>query len=74
MDGYYIDKRQYKNIDVIYESNKEITADILYEMALDTNLEDAWDNHNVMYVMYYLLRMHKKNNDVKYLKSKFRGS
>ena len=73
MDGYYIDKRQYKNIDVIYESNKEITADILYEMALDTNLEDAWDNHNVMYVMYYLLRTHKKNNDVKYLKSKFRG-
>ena len=71
-DWYYTQKQIYKDIDAIYESNKEMTVDILYTMALDVDQSNEWDNFNVMDILYYLLKKYKRNNDIKYLEDKYR--
>ena len=74
IDEFYTIKQMYKDIDIIYESNKKVTVDILCEMALDVNLPSKWDNNSVMCILYYLLLMHESDDDsVDYLKHKYSG-
>ena len=64
----YLDTEEYKNIDQIYMSNKNGTVDVLYNIAIDINLQNIWDHENVMLILHSLLLQHKDE----YLKSKYK--
>lgn len=70
---YYVQNDIYKQLDKIYKDNQKEVVDMLYEMVLDTTIEDVFENNSRRSILHYLLLEHERHNDdVTYLKAVYR--
>lgn len=72
-DGFYWKTEEYKTLNEIYMSDKKGTVDILSDIVLRPNPQDEYDNESAMSILECMIWENERdNNDLSYLKSKFR--